>query len=71
MTAVVPGLLQHGRVELLETPQGLRDGRVRVVLIQEETKPAPRLLAFGKYRTGSMSCPESFKDAEWQGQTDG
>jgi hypothetical protein len=40
-----------------------------VVLIeQEESNRPPRLLAFGKYRTGRLSAPEDFKPAEWRGK---
>ena len=67
MTAIVPGLFRHGLLELLEVPQGLREGSVRVVLIQEDGQPSPRLLTFGKYQGSNLSSPESFQDAEWHG----
>lgn len=69
MTVTVAGIYKQGKVELLETPTGLREGPVRVVLIEEgEVKPAPRHLTFGKYRSGRLSSLEDFEDAQWQGE---
>lgn len=36
MTVIVSGIYKAGKLELLETPQSLREGRVRVELTQEE-----------------------------------
>ncbi|HZP85153.1 MAG TPA: hypothetical protein VFB21_26255 [Chthonomonadaceae bacterium] len=69
MTAIVEGIYKEGKVELLETPVGLREGRVRVILTEEpEEKPAPRYLQRGKYKGGRMSTLEDFKEAEWHGE---
>ncbi len=69
MTAVVEGIYKQGKLELLETPKGLREGRVRVVLIEEETpKPEPRYLEYGKYKGEKDITLEDFKDAEWHGE---
>jgi hypothetical protein len=69
MAAVVAGFYNQGRVELLETPVGIREGRVRVLLIEEqEPGAAPRLLTFGKYRRGSPSTPDDFQAAERRGE---
>jgi hypothetical protein len=69
MTAIVAGVYKQSKLELLEIPTGLREGRVRVVLIEEEqAKPPPRYLTFGKYPAGRLSTPEDFKDAEWHGE---
>ncbi len=71
MTAIVAGIYKQGKVELLETPPGLREGRVRVVLIEEETPSnSPRYLTFGKYQSGPMSSLDDFKDAEWRGEAE-
>jgi hypothetical protein len=68
MTAIVAGIYRQGKLELLETPAGLREGPVQVVLMQDEVRPAPRYLTFGKYREGRESTLEDFKDAEWRGE---
>ena len=69
MTATVAGIYKEGKIELLETPAGLPEGRVRVILIaEEETKPAPRYLEFGKYKGSKDTTLEDFKDAEWHGE---
>jgi hypothetical protein len=68
---MVPGVYKQGKVELLETPVGLRDGKVRVLLIQEpEPAPVPQYLVYGKYSGGRDITLEDFKDAEWQGEAE-
>ena len=63
------GHLRQGKIELLETPSGLREGPVRVVLIEADPSPSPaRYLTFGKYKGGCQSTLEDFKDAEWHGE---
>ena len=69
MTAIVEGFYKQGNIELLETPHGLHEGRVQVIVIaKDQPKPAPSCLTFGKYSTGRMSTLEDFQDAEWQGE---
>jgi hypothetical protein len=34
-------------IELIDPPDDLREGPVRVVILEEDTKEAPRLLTFG------------------------
>ena len=71
-TVIVPGIYRQGKLELLETPKGLPEGRVRVVLIEAEPAgPAPRQLTFGKYGSGRPSTPEDFQVAEWHGDEAG
>jgi len=66
MTSVVAGFYRQGRVELLERPEGLREGRVRVVLIEEhDREAASQHLRFGKYRGGPETTLEDFATAEW------
>ena len=65
MARTVTGIYKHGRIELLETPAGVREGRVLVILVDaEQHRPAPRYLVPGKYQTGRMSTEEDFKIAE-------
>jgi hypothetical protein len=73
MTALVSGIYKDGKIELLETPEGLREGRVRVLVIaEEEPKPAPRYLTFGKYRGDKDPSLEDFEAAgrEWEEELD-
>ena len=65
MARTVTGIYKHGRIELLETPAGVREGRVLVTLVEiEKHCPAPRYLVPGKYQTGRMSTENDFKIAE-------
>jgi hypothetical protein len=70
MTTTVTGFYKQGKIELLETPAGLREGRVRVVLTEEEEpKSSPRYLEFGKYKVEGKDTPlEAFEEAEWHGE---
>ena len=69
MTAMVAGLYKNGKLELLEMPKGLREGRVRVILTEEDqTRPIPRYLEFGKYKGDIDTTLADFKDAEWHGE---
>lgn len=71
MTASVTGIYKEGKIELLEAPPGLREGLVRVLVLEEpERKPEPRYLQRGKYGAdpAKMSTLEDFKDAQWSGE---
>ena len=71
MTAIVTGIYKQGTVELLEQPNGLREGRVRVVLTEERTASGrPCYLTFGKYRDGPQATLEDFQHAEWHGEAE-
>ncbi len=69
MTAILEGIYKQGRIELRETPTGMREGPVRVVLIaQDQPQPASRYLTFGKYPTGRQATLDDFREAEWHGE---
>jgi hypothetical protein len=66
--AIVEGLYKQGKIELLEAPAHLPEGRVRVIVIAEDrAKPPPRLMTFGMY-PGDSSTLGDFKEAEWHGE---
>jgi hypothetical protein len=70
MTAIVEGFFKQGHIELLQAPRDLPEGRVRVILISQETpKPPPCYLQYGKY-AGDNSTLEDFKDAQWHGEAE-
>ena len=69
MMTTVPGILKEGKIELLETPRGVKEGRVRVTLVEEEEpRPAPRYLVPGKYQMNRFSTLEDFSEAEWRSE---
>ncbi len=71
MTTTLSGIYRDGKVELLETPRGLREGRVQVTLSEvEEESAAPRFLQYGKYVQGRLSTEEDFLSAEWRGEAE-
>ena len=69
MTAIVEGVYKQGKIELLQVPAGVPEGRVRVILIpaDDRPKPPPRMITFGMY-PGDKSTLDDFKDAEWHGE---
>jgi hypothetical protein len=68
MSAMVSGIYKDGKIELLEKPVGVPEGRVRVLLTEEKPKPEPRYLVRGKYKGDKDTTLEDFKDAEWHGE---
>jgi hypothetical protein len=70
MAAGIAGIYKAGKIELLETPSGVPEGPVRVILIEDGTaKSALRYLQRGKYKgAGRLSTEEDFKAAEWRGE---
>ena len=68
MTAVVSGIYMQGKLKLLQTPVGIRDGKVRIIVIEEDAaKPLSSPMQFGKYSSGTLSTEEDFSIAEWHG----
>lgn len=66
MSAIIEGFYKKGRIELVEVPNDLREGRVRVIVLpQPQAKPC--YLTFGKYG-GKESTLEDFKEAQWRGE---
>lgn len=69
MTVTVEGVYKDGKIELLEIPKGLPEGRVRVVVVPEiATNAAPRYLVRGKYKGDKDPTLEDFREAEWHGE---
>lgn len=66
MTAVVSGIFSQGKLELLQTPVGIRDGKVCVIVIEEdETKAPSSQIQFGMFSGGGrMSTEEDFRVGE-------
>ena len=69
MTAEVKGFYANGKIELLQTPIGIREGKVRVIVIEEvEVRQPSGQMQFGKYASGRLSTEEDFTTAEWHGE---
>ncbi len=70
MTAIVDGIYKQGKIELLQPPNDLPEGPVRVIVIAENRpKPPPRMITYGMY-PGDTSTLEDFKFTEWQKKWD-
>lgn len=68
MQTTIAGIYKDGKVELLETPPGVREGRVRVALSEDsQATAAPHFLQYGKYAHGRLSTEDDFLSAEWHG----
>ncbi|MBM3495962.1 MAG: hypothetical protein FJX72_16805 [Armatimonadetes bacterium] len=69
MTALLLGDYHDGVVTLQEKPLGVREGRVRVLLVAATgDQPESCTLVYGKYRGQRMSEPEDYVEAEWRGR---
>ncbi len=68
MTVILDGFYKQGHIDLVQAPQDMPAGRMRVIVISEASpKPPPCYLTYGKY-PGDKSTLEDFKDAEWHGE---
>jgi hypothetical protein len=68
LTTIVEGVYKDGKIELLQPPQNLPEGRVRVVLIADDRlKPPPHILTYGKF-PGDTSTLDDFNEAQWRGE---
>jgi hypothetical protein len=69
VTAIVPAIYTQGKIELLETPVGIRDGKVRIIVMEElEAHSNSTRLQYGKYRSGTLSTETDFSIAEWRNE---
>lgn len=69
MSQTIEGVYRNGKIELAKIPKDLREGPVRITLV--ETLPRgtePKFLQYGKYQTGRLSTEMDFRDAEWRGK---
>ena len=67
----VAGVYKQGVIRLLETPEGVPEGPVRVRIEEDRPQKARRLLEYGKYLQGRLSTEEDFAFAEWTGEGEG
>ncbi len=70
MFLTIEGTFKNGKVELSETPHGLRDAKVLVTFLDSaEAKPRPEMMRFGQFSGPheKMSAEEDFRCAEWRG----
>lgn len=66
MASLLTGIYTHGRIDLVEAPPGLREGRVRVLMIEDSAPPVTSgLMRFGQFSGGAEPTEEDFKIAEW------
>ena len=69
MTWTSEGIYRDGAIELLKTPEGMRDGRVLVTMTPAEPSSQPVCrLRRGKYHGARMSTEADFKFAQWRGE---
>ncbi len=70
MLLTIEGTFKDGKVELSETPQGLREAKVLVTFLESaQAKPRPQMMRFGQLSgpKEKMSTEEDFRSAEWRG----
>jgi hypothetical protein len=70
MPLTIEGTFKDGKVELNETPQGLREAKVLVTFLEPSRgKPHPQMMVSGQFSgpPEKMSTEEDFRSAEWRG----
>jgi len=72
MLLTVEGTYKDGKVELAETPAGVKQARVLVTFLAPEAGvPSRRHMVYGQFAGARMSTEEDFPIAEWHGETEG
>jgi len=71
MLLTVEGTYKDGKVELAETPAGVKQARVLVTFLAPEPRvPSHRHMVYGQFAGARMSTEEDFRIAEWHGKTE-
>ncbi len=71
MLQTIQGTYRNGKIELLETPQGITESEVFVTFLPSQpTSATSPLMSFGMFAGGQPSTQADFKDAEFQGDAD-
>ncbi len=66
---IVSGIYKHGRIQLLETPTGIREGRVRLLVLEEPgQQTSSGQMRLGQFAGDVLPTEEDFKIAEWHGE---
>ena len=69
MLTTSEGTYRDGKITLLETPMGVREGRVLVTFLTDaEETPPHRPMVFGQFAGDVLPTEEDFKIAEWHGE---
>jgi hypothetical protein len=70
MLLTVEGTYTDGKVELAETPTGVKRAKVLVTFLPSETGASRRFMVYGQFAGERMSTEEDFRLAEWRSETD-
>lgn len=71
MAETVTGVYERGVIRLLEDPQTIDEGVVRVTIEGPEVeRPAGEMMRFGQFAGPGMSTEDDFKLAGWPGDRD-
>lgn len=70
MLLTVEGTYTDGKVELAETPTGVKRAKVLVTFLPSEAGASRRFMIYGQFAGERMSTEEDFRLAEWRSETD-
>jgi hypothetical protein len=71
MLQSVEGIYKNGRIELLETPTNIEEGRVIITFLEAKSTQEPqKLMTFGMFSGANRSTEEDFTIAEFHGDGD-
>ena len=68
MLQTIQGIYRNGKIELLESPQGIAESQVFVTFLGPQPSSATQqLMSFGMFSGTQQSTEADFKEAEFQG----
>ena len=71
MIGIIEGTYHDGLITLREIPKGMREGRIRIQILDENEPPVqPKFIEFGKYRGSKDPGLDDFISAEWHGEAE-
>jgi len=70
MLLTVEGTYTDGKVELAETPTGVKRAKVLVTFLPSKAGASRRFMIYGQFAGERMSTEEDFRLAEWRSETD-
>lgn len=70
MLQAVEGIYRNGVIELMETPQNIRESRVLVTFLPADPLQTPTLMTFGMFPGLQQSTEADFAIAQFQDDLD-
>ncbi|MBW4621144.1 MAG: hypothetical protein KME17_17520 [Cyanosarcina radialis HA8281-LM2] len=71
MLQTIEGIYQNGKIQLVESPVGIAEGRVIVTFLETKLPQQPeQIMRFGMFANSQRSTEDDFRVAEFHGDPD-